>query len=123
MERYFLVELLVPKELSPRLSFSLPPSHLLHTRPPRILPARTSIYYDYSVMMALPSNIHVSAHPCLQAKLSQLRSKATSTRETRNLVHEIATILGVEAFSTGLQVTNRGKVSMPGWNSVNRNNS
>ncbi|PLN80308.1 PRTase-like protein [Aspergillus taichungensis] len=63
--------------------------------------------------MALPSNIHVSTHPCLQAKLSQLRSKSTSTRETRDLVHEIATILGVEAFSTGLQVTNRGKGTTP----------
>lgn len=43
--------------------------------------------------------IHISSHPCLQAKLSQLRSHATSTRETRSLVSEISTILGVEALA------------------------
>ncbi|RHZ43177.1 uracil phosphoribosyltransferase [Aspergillus thermomutatus] len=57
-----------------------------------------------------PSNIHVSSHPCLQAKLSQLRSHSTSTRETRSLVHEIATILGVEAFAAGLKIASGGKV-------------
>jgi uracil phosphoribosyltransferase len=60
--------------------------------------------------MALPSNIHVSSHPCLQAKLSQLRSHSTSPRETRSLVHDIATILGVEAFAAGLKVSSGGKV-------------
>ncbi|CBF86246.1 hypothetical protein AN2133.2 [Aspergillus nidulans FGSC A4] len=50
--------------------------------------------------MTLPSNIHISTHPLLQAKVSQLRSSSTTTRETRSLVNEIATILGVEAFAT-----------------------
>ncbi|KAJ5083604.1 hypothetical protein N7456_013031 [Penicillium angulare] len=56
----------------------------------------------------LPANIHISTHPCLQAKLSQLRSASTSPRETRTLVHEIASIIAVEAFSTGLTVTKTG---------------
>ncbi|KAF4172676.1 hypothetical protein CNMCM8060_001101 [Aspergillus lentulus] len=60
--------------------------------------------------MTLPSNIHVSSHPCLQAKLSQLRSHSTSPRETRSLVHDIATILGVEAFAAGLKVASGEKV-------------
>ena len=63
--------------------------------------------------MPLPPNVHVSSHPCLQAKLSQLRSKSTSTRETRDLINEIATILGVEAFAAGLQTTRRGTVPNP----------
>jgi uracil phosphoribosyltransferase len=61
----------------------------------------------------LPSNIHVSSHPCLQAKLSQLRSHSTSSRETRSLVHEIATILGVEAFAAGLKVASGEKDKTP----------
>ena len=60
--------------------------------------------------MTLPSNVHVSSHPCLQAKLSQLRSQSTSPRETRDLVHEIASILGVEAFASGLKLKSTGKV-------------
>ncbi|KAI9373682.1 uracil phosphoribosyltransferase-domain-containing protein [Aspergillus egyptiacus] len=59
--------------------------------------------------MSLPSNVHVSAHPLLQAKLSQLRSSSTTTCETRSLVHEIATILGVEAFASGWKATSTGK--------------
>ncbi|GAD91700.1 uracil phosphoribosyltransferase [Paecilomyces variotii No. 5] len=42
---------------------------------------------------SFPANVHVSAHPCLRAKLSQLRSHTASTRETKLLVHEITTIL------------------------------
>ena len=38
------------------------------------------------------SNIHVSQHPCVRAKLSQLRSSATGPRETRALVTEIYTL-------------------------------
>lgn len=73
--------------------------------------------------MSLPSNIHISTHPCLQTKLSQLRSHATTPRETRALVHEIATILGVEAFAHGLTVHSTGKVlpnSVKKW-TVERN--
>ncbi|KAJ6164928.1 hypothetical protein N7470_003600 [Penicillium chermesinum] len=62
--------------------------------------------------MTLPSNVHVSSHPCLQAKLSQLRSSSTSPRETKALVHEISNILGVEAF-TGLKPLKTGKDTTP----------
>jgi len=48
---------------------------------------------------SLPSNVHVSKHPCLRAKLSQLRSKSTNARETKTLVHDIALLLGAEALA------------------------
>lgn len=60
--------------------------------------------------MSLPSNIHISTHPCLHTKLSQLRSHTATPRETKALVHEIATILGVEAFAHGLTTRATGKV-------------
>jgi uracil phosphoribosyltransferase len=50
----------------------------------------------------LPPNVHVSSHPCLQAKLSQLRDSTTNARETKSLVHEISLIVGCEALATGL---------------------
>lgn len=52
---------------------------------------------------SLPPNVHVSSHPCLTAKLSQLRSKNTSAREVKLLVHEIALILGCEALAATVQ--------------------
>ncbi|KAG9243267.1 putative uracil phosphoribosyltransferase urg2 [Calycina marina] len=51
---------------------------------------------------SLPSNVHKSNHPCLQTKLSQLRSATANARETKALVHEITLILGCEALATGL---------------------
>ncbi|CAI7623721.1 hypothetical protein N7455_001411 [Penicillium solitum] len=62
--------------------------------------------------MSLPSNVHVSSHPCLQAKLSLIRSSSTTPRETRGLVHDLANILGVEAFS-GLKVVKTGTDTTP----------
>ena len=59
----------------------------------------------------LPSNVYVSKHPCLRAKLSQLRSKSTNARETKTLVTEIATILGVESLAS-LEVSSSGTVSL-----------
>lgn len=59
----------------------------------------------------LPQNIHVSKHPCVRAKLSQLRSQSTNSKETKTLVHEIATIVGVEALGHGLQTAQTGTVS------------
>lgn len=56
-------------------------------------------------------NIHVSKHPCLKAKLSQLRSKSRTPREIKTLVHEIALIIGCEALAMGLEVTTSGTVS------------
>ena len=60
----------------------------------------------------LPSNVHISKHPCLRAKLSQLRSKSTNARETKTLVHEIALLLGTEALAE-LEIENAGTVSPP----------
>lgn len=62
---------------------------------------------------SLPPNVNVSQHPCLRAKLSQLRSNSTNAKETKTLVHEIALILGCEALGKGLKVTEGGKVC--GW--------
>jgi len=62
----------------------------------------------------LPSNVHVSKHPCLRAKLSLLRSQATGTRQTKALVNDIATILGIEALA-GLEVHESGTVSLPAF--------
>lgn len=55
--------------------------------------------------MSLPPNVHISTHPLLRAKLSQLRSQSTNARETKQLVHEIATMIGYEALATGLETT------------------
>ncbi|KAI1393175.1 PRTase-like protein [Hypoxylon trugodes] len=52
--------------------------------------------------MSLPSNVHVSKHPCLMAKLSRLRSKNTDSREVKSLVNDIALILGCEALASSL---------------------
>ncbi|KAK6544247.1 hypothetical protein TWF694_000950 [Orbilia ellipsospora] len=46
------------------------------------------------------SNIHVSSHPCVRAKLSQLRSSSASPRDTKALVHEIATLLAADALAS-----------------------
>ena len=51
----------------------------------------------------LPKNAHVSTHPCLQAKLSQLRSASTGSRDAQTLVHEIALMVGYEALGSGLK--------------------
>lgn len=63
--------------------------------------------------MSLPPNIHISTHPCLRAKLSQLRSATTNARETKLLVHDIATMLGYEALSHSLTVTQSGTDKSP----------
>ncbi|EEQ31007.1 putative uracil phosphoribosyltransferase [Microsporum canis] len=61
----------------------------------------------------LPDNVHVSRHPCLQVKLAQLRSAKASSRETNDLVHEIATIIGCEAFADNISVAPGGKNTTP----------
>ncbi|KAL2258777.1 hypothetical protein VTK26DRAFT_7769 [Humicola hyalothermophila] len=53
-------------------------------------------------MSALPSNVHVSNHPCLVAKLSQLRSQSTPARDVKTLIHDISLILGCEALGEAL---------------------
>jgi hypothetical protein len=62
-------------------------------------------------MANLPKNAHVSTHPCLQAKLSQLRSTSTPSKDVPTLVHEIATMVGYEALASGLTAKEDGNVS------------
>lgn len=69
---------------------------------------------------SLPPNVHISQHPSLRAKLSQLRSKTTNSRETNALVHEIALIVACEALSTALTAVPGPKVRVsamrhPSW--------
>ncbi|KAE9970422.1 hypothetical protein BLS_002675 [Venturia inaequalis] len=64
-------------------------------------------------MASLPANAHVSTHPCVQAKLSQLRSKSTQAREVKSLINEIATIVGVEALGACLKTVQSGTESSP----------
>jgi len=74
----------------------------------------TSIPYNYSGMASsLPRNVHVSTHPCLQTKLSQLREATTNARETKDLVHEVTLILACEAFATGLSTKKGPQVRFP----------
>jgi len=58
----------------------------------------------------LPPNVHLSTHPCLQTKLSQLRQSTANARETKALVHEITLIVGCEATAAGLS-TKKGTTS------------
>ncbi|KAL8715384.1 MAG: hypothetical protein Q9220_000717 [cf. Caloplaca sp. 1 TL-2023] len=60
-----------------------------------------------------PANVHVSQHPCLCAKLSQLRSKDANARETKTLIHEIALIVACEALATELKAVSTGTAETP----------
>lgn len=60
--------------------------------------------------MSLPSNVHVSQHPCLRAKLSQLRSKSTAAKDVKTLVHEIGLIVATEALAASTKATDGPKV-------------
>lgn len=62
-------------------------------------------------MASLPANVHVSQHPCLLAKLSQLRSKGTAAKDVKALIHEIALIVSCEALSKTVSPTDGPKVS------------
>ncbi len=53
-------------------------------------------------MANLPPNVHVSTHPCLQAKLGQLRSRSADSKAVQALVHEIALIVACEALAKNL---------------------
>ena len=59
---------------------------------------------------SLPRNAHVSTHPCLKAKLSQLRSTSTSSKDVQTLVHDIALMVGYEALASGLSSVDDGTV-------------
>ncbi|KAI4113771.1 MAG: hypothetical protein LQ345_005322 [Seirophora villosa] len=62
---------------------------------------------------ALQSNIHISTHPCVRAKLSQIRSKDANARETQSLVHEIALLVACDALASGLQTVSTGTDETP----------
>ncbi|KAJ0275565.1 hypothetical protein Brms1b_011938 [Colletotrichum noveboracense] len=64
--------------------------------------------------MSLPSNVHVSQHPCLRAKLSQLRSKSTAAKDVKTLVHEIGLIVATEALAASTKATDGPKTILPG---------
>lgn len=61
--------------------------------------------------MSLPSNVHVSKHPCLLAKLGRLRSRETEAREVKSLVNDIALIVGCEALASTLTAVDGPKVT------------
>jgi uracil phosphoribosyltransferase len=65
--------------------------------------------FTMSQSLSLPPNVHLSTHPCLQSKLSQLRQRTANARETKALVHEISLIVGCEATATGLS-TKKGPI-------------
>ncbi|MCJ1308971.1 hypothetical protein MMC25_002626 [Agyrium rufum] len=60
-----------------------------------------------------PANVHVSQHPCLRAKLSQLRSKSTSSKETKAIVHEMALMIACEALANELSTSISGTDETP----------
>lgn len=82
---------------------AVPPQLLLPD--PALLPSPNSIKFQtiMATESGLPQNVHISKHPCLTAKLSQLRSRTSSARDTKTLVHEIALIVGCEALATATQ--------------------
>ncbi|KAK9437968.1 uracil phosphoribosyltransferase [Metarhizium brunneum] len=52
-------------------------------------------------MSSLP-NVHVSTHPSLRTKLSQLRSQTAGSRQVKALVNDISLILACEALAKNL---------------------
>ncbi|KAI5251924.1 uracil phosphoribosyltransferase-like protein [Aureobasidium subglaciale] len=64
-------------------------------------------------MSSLPSNVHVAQHPCVRAKISQLRSQQTGARDAKRLIHEISSMLGYEALGSALKPTHQGTAQSP----------
>ncbi|KAG5978951.1 hypothetical protein E4U55_005720 [Claviceps digitariae] len=63
--------------------------------------------------MSLLPNVHLSQHPSLKAKLSQLRSHSTPSKEVKTLVHDISLILACEALATNLSAVEGPKDKTP----------
>ncbi|KAK1992133.1 uracil phosphoribosyltransferase [Colletotrichum falcatum] len=61
----------------------------------------------------LPPNVQVSQHPCLRAKLSQLRSQSTPAKYVKTLVNEIALMVAYEALAVSTQATDGPKDATP----------
>lgn len=102
----------VPAELQSLENKIKSPRSLLCSIPSSKLFLNAIFFTSRYPMMAspLPSNVAVSRHPCLRAKISQLRSKSTNARDTKALVHEIALLLGSEALAQ-LEIEAGGTVS------------
>ncbi|KJZ73423.1 hypothetical protein HIM_07217 [Hirsutella minnesotensis 3608] len=64
-------------------------------------------------MSGLPSNVRVSQHPCLRAKLSKLRSRSTNPQDVKTLVHEISLILACDALASNVQTVDGSKDHTP----------
>jgi uracil phosphoribosyltransferase len=62
---------------------------------------------------SLPPNAHISTHPCVQAKLSHLRSSSTNAREVKSLIHEIALLVASEALAQCLTMGTGGTDKSP----------
>ncbi|KAH0591815.1 hypothetical protein MHUMG1_10469 [Metarhizium humberi] len=63
-------------------------------------------------MSSLP-NVHVSTHPSLRTKLSQLRSQTADSRQVKALVNDISLILACEALAKNLVTGPGPKVKIP----------
>ncbi|KAH7140700.1 uracil phosphoribosyltransferase-domain-containing protein [Dactylonectria macrodidyma] len=64
-------------------------------------------------MASVPPNVHVSSHPCLLAKLSQLRSKSVSARDVKSLIHELSIIVSCEALASSIAAVDGPKAETP----------
>ncbi|KAK2592703.1 hypothetical protein QQS21_009604 [Conoideocrella luteorostrata] len=53
-------------------------------------------------MSSIP-NVHVSHHPSVQAKLSQLRSESANSKDVKALVNDITLILACEALAKNMK--------------------
>jgi uracil phosphoribosyltransferase len=60
-------------------------------------------------MSSLP-NVHVSQHPSLRAKLSQLRSPSADSKQVKSLVNDISLILACEALAKNINSVDGPKV-------------
>ncbi|KAF4582799.1 uracil phosphoribosyltransferase [Ophiocordyceps camponoti-floridani] len=64
-------------------------------------------------MSSLPSNVHVSRHPCLVAKLSQLRSTSSGPKEVGALLHQIGLIISCDALASNVSAVDGPKDTTP----------
>ncbi|KHN97542.1 uracil phosphoribosyltransferase [Metarhizium album ARSEF 1941] len=63
-------------------------------------------------MSSLP-NVHISTHPSLRTKLSQLRSKTSDSKRVKALVNDISLILACEALAKNLATAPGPKDATP----------
>ncbi|OAA33967.1 uracil phosphoribosyltransferase [Metarhizium rileyi] len=63
-------------------------------------------------MSSLP-NVHISTHPSLLAKLSQLRSTTADSNQVKALVNDISLILACEALASNITPTDGPKDATP----------